>query len=95
MVIALAYISYFKSLFLHELNRVFYLNVLVKYDIVNIVIDESESRSNKKKSICPRRNIQTYIGFFLELPYLQTNYFAVENCSGSWRNNNYSYIQNQ
>lgn len=66
MVIALAYISYFKSLFLHELNRVFYLNVLVKYDIVNIAIDESESRSNKKKSICPRRNIQTYmyIGFF-------------------------------
>lgn len=66
MVIALAYISYFKSLFLHELNRVFYLNVLVKYDIVNtcIAIDESESRSNKKRSICPRRNIQTYIGFF-------------------------------
>lgn len=64
MVIALAYISYFKSLFLHELNRVFYLNVLVKYDIVNIATDESESRSNKKKSICPRRNIQTYIGFF-------------------------------
>lgn len=95
MVIALAYISYFKSLFLHELNRVFYLNVLGKYDIVNIAIDESESRSNKKKSICPRRNIQTYIGFFLELPYLQTNYFAVENCSASWRNNNYSYIQNQ
>lgn len=88
MVIALAYISYFKSLFSHELNRVFYLNVLVKYDIVNtcIAIDESESRSNKKKSICPRRNIQTYIGFFLELPNLQTNYFAVENCSGSWRN---------
>lgn len=49
MVIALAYISYFKSLFLHELNRVFYLNVLVKYDIVNIAIDESESRSKKKE----------------------------------------------
>lgn len=82
MVIALAYISYFKSLFLHELNRVFYLNVLVKYDIVNIAIDESESRSNKKKSICPRRNIQTYIGFFFIDALPANYYFAVENCSG-------------
>lgn len=49
MVIALAYISYFKSLFLHELNRVFYLNVLVKYDIVNIAIDESEINLSAKE----------------------------------------------
>lgn len=51
MVIALAYISYFKSLFLHELNRVsvFYLNVLVKYDIVNVAIDESEINLSAKE----------------------------------------------
>lgn len=52
MVIVLVYISYFKFLFLYELNRVFYLNVFVKYDIVNIVIDEFELWFNKKKLIC-------------------------------------------
>lgn len=52
MVIVLVYVSYFKFLFLYELNRVFYLNVFVKYDIVNIVIDEFELWFNKKKLIC-------------------------------------------
>lgn len=52
MVIVLVYISYFKFLFLYELNRVFYLNVFVKYDIFNIVIDEFELWFNKKKLIC-------------------------------------------
>lgn len=54
MVIVLVYISYFKFLFLYELNRVFYLNVFVKYDIVNIciVIDEFELWFNKKRLIC-------------------------------------------